>query len=115
MKKHTKEQKKRGPNLFGLLQPYKGMTVLLILFTILSNGLGLVVPKGNSSAHYRCAFEGVLRGRFSGLAMSSPNSRIAIAEGSCTNLNALEGKINGQSGARGNEPKRAILDLLLTC
>ncbi|HKI88403.1 MAG TPA: ABC transporter ATP-binding protein, partial [Draconibacterium sp.] len=37
--------KKDKPNIFGLLKPYKVMVVLLIFFTLLSNGANLVIPK----------------------------------------------------------------------
>ncbi len=37
--------KKDKPNIFGLLKPYKGMVVLLIVFTLLSNAGNLVIPK----------------------------------------------------------------------
>ena len=37
--------KKDKPNIFGLLKPYKGMVVLLIIFTLLGNGANLVIPK----------------------------------------------------------------------
>ena len=35
----------KKPNLFGLLKPYSGMVSLLVLFTLLANGLNLAVPK----------------------------------------------------------------------
>ena len=37
--------KKKGPGLFSLLTPYRGMVGLLILFALLSNGINLVIPK----------------------------------------------------------------------
>jgi len=37
--------KKKGPGLFSLLTPYRGMIGLLILFALLSNGINLVIPK----------------------------------------------------------------------
>lgn len=37
--------KKKEAGIFSLLQPYMGMVVLLILFTLLSNGLNLWLPK----------------------------------------------------------------------
>jgi len=40
---HTK--KKDKPNLFALLKPYKGMVILLVIFTLLGNGTNLVIPK----------------------------------------------------------------------
>jgi ATP-binding cassette subfamily B protein len=39
-----KNTTKKG-NLFGLLGPYKWLIMTLILFTILANGLNLLVPK----------------------------------------------------------------------
>ncbi|MFY0255107.1 ABC transporter ATP-binding protein [Chitinophaga sp. 30R24] len=38
-------KKKKEAGIFGLLQPYMGMVLLLILFTLLSNGLNLWLPK----------------------------------------------------------------------
>ena len=35
----------RGPNLLGLLKPYRGLVGLLALMTILGNALNLAVPK----------------------------------------------------------------------
>lgn len=37
-------------SLFGLLAPYRGLIILLVLFTIASNALGLAVPKIIASA-----------------------------------------------------------------
>jgi len=37
--------KKDKPNLFGLLKPYRGMVILLVIFTLLGNGTNLVIPK----------------------------------------------------------------------
>jgi ATP-binding cassette subfamily B protein len=37
--------KPKGPGVFSLLKPYRGMIVLLILFALLSNGINLVLPK----------------------------------------------------------------------
>ena len=37
--------KKEKPNLFGLLKPYRGMLILLVLFTLIGNGANLVIPK----------------------------------------------------------------------
>ncbi|MEC5143379.1 ABC transporter ATP-binding protein [Chitinophaga sp. 212800010-3] len=37
--------KKKEAGIFSLLQPYMGMVLLLILFTLLSNGLNLWLPK----------------------------------------------------------------------
>jgi ATP-binding cassette, subfamily B, bacterial len=43
------EQKLAGktakPNVFGLLKPYLGMTIFLVLFALLSNGMNLFIPK----------------------------------------------------------------------
>jgi ATP-binding cassette subfamily B protein len=33
------------PNLFALMRPYRGLVALLVLFTLLANGLNLAVPK----------------------------------------------------------------------
>lgn len=35
----------KGPSVFGLLKPYRGMILLLLLFTLLSNGINLWLPK----------------------------------------------------------------------
>lgn len=40
----TSAPAKRGPNLFALLKPYKGLIALLMLFAVLSNGLNLFLP-----------------------------------------------------------------------
>ncbi|NJO88250.1 MAG: ABC transporter ATP-binding protein [Chloroflexia bacterium] len=37
--------KRDKPNLFALLKPYKGMIVLLVIFTLIGNGVNLVIPK----------------------------------------------------------------------
>jgi ATP-binding cassette, subfamily B, bacterial len=43
------EKKKKDdtskPNIFGLLMPYSGLVVLLIVFALLSNGVNLILPK----------------------------------------------------------------------
>jgi len=36
---------KKGSSVFGLLVPYKGMILLLLLFALLSNGINLFLPK----------------------------------------------------------------------
>lgn len=36
---------KKGPGVFSLLNPYRGMVFLLILFALLSNGINLALPK----------------------------------------------------------------------
>ncbi len=46
----NKRVKKSNPNLFSLLKPYKGLIFMLVLLTILANGLNLAVPKIISSA-----------------------------------------------------------------
>jgi ATP-binding cassette subfamily B protein len=33
------------PNIFGLLKPYKGIVVVLVIFTLIGNGVNLVIPK----------------------------------------------------------------------
>ncbi|HVW67241.1 MAG TPA: ABC transporter ATP-binding protein [Candidatus Peribacteraceae bacterium] len=38
------QAKKQGPNLFGLLKPYAGWIILLVVFAVASNGLNLTVP-----------------------------------------------------------------------
>ncbi len=45
MKTKTKNKRDRKPNLFTLLIPYKGMIVMLVSFTIIGNGVNLVIPK----------------------------------------------------------------------
>ncbi len=35
----------KGPSVFSLLAPYRGMVILLIVFALLSNGVNLVLPK----------------------------------------------------------------------
>jgi len=42
--KNTAEKKEK-PNIFGLLKPYRGMVILLILFTLIGNGVNLAIPK----------------------------------------------------------------------
>ena len=37
--------KPKGPNIFGVLKPYKLMIFGLILFALLSNGVNLIIPK----------------------------------------------------------------------
>ena len=37
--------KPRGPNLFGVLKPYRQLILLLVVLTILANSLNLAVPK----------------------------------------------------------------------
>ena len=40
---------KKQPGILSLLKPYRGMVLLLILFTLLSNGINLMIPKMISS------------------------------------------------------------------
>lgn len=40
----------KGPSLFGLLAPYRGMVLALVLLTVAANGLGLTLPKVVASA-----------------------------------------------------------------
>ncbi|MBN2615807.1 MAG: ABC transporter ATP-binding protein [Bacteroidales bacterium] len=44
-KKKQAPNKKGQAKLFALLKPYKGMIVLLVVFTLLGNGTNLVIPK----------------------------------------------------------------------
>jgi ATP-binding cassette, subfamily B, bacterial len=47
-KQHTTKKsagRPKGPNIFGVLKPYKLMISGLILFALLSNGVNLVIPK----------------------------------------------------------------------
>ena len=44
-RKRGEKTKKDKPNIFGILKPYKGMVVLLVIFTLLGNGANLVIPK----------------------------------------------------------------------
>jgi ATP-binding cassette subfamily B protein len=45
------ERKKQGgPGMFSVLQPYRGMIVLLLLCALLGNGINLVLPKIIASA-----------------------------------------------------------------
>ncbi|CAN5803070.1 hypothetical protein BH10BAC2_BH10BAC2_41190 [soil metagenome] len=41
----SKNEIKKGPGVFSLLAPYRGMVFLLILFALLSNGINLALPK----------------------------------------------------------------------
>ncbi|SKC98610.1 ATP-binding cassette, subfamily B [Chitinophaga ginsengisegetis] len=52
--KQEEGSKKKEAGIFSLLQPYMGMVSLLILFTLLSNGLNLWLPKiiGNGIDSY---------------------------------------------------------------
>lgn len=36
---------KKGPGIFSVLKPYRGMILLLLLFALLSNGINLILPK----------------------------------------------------------------------
>jgi ATP-binding cassette, subfamily B, bacterial len=44
-KEKIKKSDASKPNIFGLLKPYSGLVVLLIIFALLSNGVNLVLPK----------------------------------------------------------------------
>lgn len=44
-KSPSKNEIKKGPGVFSLLKPYRGMVFLLIFFALLSNGINLVLPK----------------------------------------------------------------------
>ena len=46
----TKGPAPRKPDLFGLLKPYKGIIVVLVLLTVLANAFNLMVPKLMSNA-----------------------------------------------------------------
>lgn len=41
----NKTKKPQGPNIFGILKPYRGWVLLLIMLALLSNGLNLFLPK----------------------------------------------------------------------
>src|SRR5262245_66278744 len=45
-----KPQRPKGPNLLGLLKPYRPLVVLLTVMTVLGNALNLAVPKVVSRA-----------------------------------------------------------------
>ena len=38
-------EKKSKPNVFSLLNPYRGMVAFLVVFALLSNGVNLLLPK----------------------------------------------------------------------
>lgn len=40
-----KNAQQSKPNLFGLMKPYRGLVLMLVLFTLLANGLNLAVPR----------------------------------------------------------------------
>lgn len=44
-RKRGNTAKKDKPNIFGLLKPYRGMVVFLIIFALLGNAANLVIPK----------------------------------------------------------------------
>ena len=50
MPKPRSGQRPRGPNLFGLLKPYRGLILILVVMTVLGNGLNLLVPRITSRA-----------------------------------------------------------------
>jgi ATP-binding cassette subfamily B protein len=37
--------KHSGPNIFSILKPYRGLILVLIIFTLIGNGVNLVIPK----------------------------------------------------------------------
>ena len=41
----TKNQKPKGPGLFSILKPYRGMVTSLVLLTIASSAIGLLIPR----------------------------------------------------------------------
>ena len=43
--KPGEQNAKKGPGIFSVLRPYRGMILLLLLFALLSNGINLVLPK----------------------------------------------------------------------
>ena len=43
--KKNKREKKENPSLFGTLKPYSSLISLLVILTIIANGLTLLVPK----------------------------------------------------------------------
>src|SRR5262245_45525175 len=45
IKKKPGAGRPRGPSLFGLLKPYRGLVIVLVVMTLLGNSLNLVVPK----------------------------------------------------------------------
>jgi ATP-binding cassette, subfamily B, bacterial len=45
MNKNKIQERTDKPNLFGLLKPYKGIIAVLIVFTLIGNGVNLVIPK----------------------------------------------------------------------
>ena len=51
-----KPGKPKGPGLFSLLKPYRGMIILLILLSLIGNGISLAIP--NISRHAIDAFIG---------------------------------------------------------
>ncbi|HYK47231.1 MAG TPA: ABC transporter ATP-binding protein [Parafilimonas sp.] len=57
---------KKQPGIIALLKPYRGMVLLLILFTLLSNGINLLIPKiisggidAYTAAHF--SYNGLIR------------------------------------------------------
>jgi len=43
-------KKPKGPGIFSLLKPYRGMVFLLLLLALVSNGISLIIPKIIASA-----------------------------------------------------------------
>jgi len=44
-KKKPEKNSVRKPGIFGLLKPYAGLVVLLIIMALLSSGVNLLIPK----------------------------------------------------------------------
>jgi len=44
-KNQSNANKPSRPNVFALLKPYRGMVALLVTFSLLSNGVNLLIPK----------------------------------------------------------------------
>jgi len=45
MSQKNQPTKPKGPSLFGLLRPYRGLLILLVLLSFISNGINLWIPK----------------------------------------------------------------------
>lgn len=43
--KQKKDARPKGPSVFGVLKPYRGMVTLMIALTLLANAVNLVIPK----------------------------------------------------------------------
>ena len=59
MQRSTTQTKIKKPSIFGLLKPYRGMIIILVLLALASNGLVLVLPKVISHG-----IDAFVRGRF---------------------------------------------------